>query len=560
MSLERKIERLIDAINNDRRSRERGERRDGRRTRRRDRDADPIDDDTDTETDAETNRQTFFTKIGGKLGDKIGKDFKRAIKTELKSGLTLDETDFDTLFDPFARALSRFEKERMFEKDFFEQFGTTIAGVGTAGRQMAKEFELAGAESEKLYGSAELGFETYTKLSERFGAFIGLTSTQRTELVNTTMAMEKLGFETGDVAVIMDNSTRSMGLSADEALRTTAQLGKLRTELNMGARDIAENYISAQEKLVYSSGRVNRIFTDLQRTSRITGIGFNELMTNFGSGFDTFEGAAQKAGGLNALLGGNLFNSLELLEMDEAERLSKIVDTIRGSVDVNALVTDKFNLKAIANQLGLSDADTRRLLLGETGVADALAKSLPDDTRTVLGSENEKMATTLQDLREVFVKARGRLSEELLEFANSINDVSSKFFKPFLGDSQQFTNTGLRERLSLTTKSETGMLMNDQRLFTAEERAERVRLGVSEAGFEGATLGDQLSAKKANELALSAAAGAAASGIGSGLLMGGVVLTSTQFEKLSENLDKQLKLIGPLAQRQQEAANVSLFP
>ena len=249
MSLEQKIERLIDAINNDRRSRERGERRDGRRTRRRgrDEDDDPLEPRSE---DRQTNEKSFFEQIGGKLGDKIGKDFKRAIRTELKSGLTLDETDFDTLFDPFSRALSRFEKERTFEKDFFEQFGTTIAGVGTAGRQMAKEFELAGAESEKLYGSAELGFETYTKLSERFGAFIGLTSTQRTELVNTTMAMEKLGFETGDVAVIMDNSTRSMGLSADEALRTTAQLGKLRTELNMGARDIAENYISAQEKLV----------------------------------------------------------------------------------------------------------------------------------------------------------------------------------------------------------------------------------------------------------------------------------------------------------------------
>ena len=58
--------------------------------------------------------------------------------------------------------------------------------------------------------------------------------------------------------------------------------------------------------------------------------------------------------------------------MDEAERVGTIVDRIRGKVDVNALVTDKFNLKAVANQLGLSPDQTRRLLLGETSVAKAM--------------------------------------------------------------------------------------------------------------------------------------------------------------------------------------------
>ena len=53
-------------------------------------------------------------------------------------------------------------------------------------------------------------------------------------------------------------------------------------------------------------------FAKLSKMSRETGLDFQKLAGSFGDSMDTFEGAAQMAGGLNQILGGSVFNSVEL--------------------------------------------------------------------------------------------------------------------------------------------------------------------------------------------------------------------------------------------------------
>ena len=81
---------------------------------------------------------------------------------------------------------------------------------------------------------------------------------------------------------------------------------------------------------------------------------------------DTFQGSATKAGNLNAILGRSVFNSIDLLGKTEAERVDTIVKGVQRSIggDVNRL--GKFQLKAVAEGMGLSVEDTRRLLSGQT--------------------------------------------------------------------------------------------------------------------------------------------------------------------------------------------------
>ena len=103
------------------------------------------------------------------------------------------------------------------------------------------------------------------------------------------------------------------------------------------------------------------------------GVGFDKLTSSFGDTMDTFEGSASKAGSLNAILGRSVFNSIELLGQTEAERVKTIVQGIRESVDVRALSKNKFQLKAVAQGLGLTPDETRRLLTGQMSVDEALA-------------------------------------------------------------------------------------------------------------------------------------------------------------------------------------------
>ena len=120
-------------------------------------------------------------------------------------------------------------------------------------------------------------------------------------------------------------------------------------------------------------------FRALQLTSAQTGVGFDKLTSSFGESMDTFEGSANKAGTLNAILGRSVFNSIDLLGQTEAQRIDTIVKGIRNSVDVKTLGNNKFQLKAISKGLGLSPDDTRRLLTGQMTVDEALAQKKSKD-------------------------------------------------------------------------------------------------------------------------------------------------------------------------------------
>lgn len=405
---------------------------------------------------------------------------REAFLSEIKDGLSLDETDIRILLDPLLRQVTRFSDFKKQTAEVFREFGIQSGQMSERFGASRNEMEKFGETSEKLYGSAAAGFRTFKLLSANFGGFAGVQAPFRTSIGESVMAMEKLGFSTEDVSKVLDNATRSLGMNGDQANQTILRLAKLRQEFNVSAREITQNYITAQDRLIYNTGKVDRIFAQLQSRSRRSGVEFSTLIDKFGEGFDTFEGAAAKAGGLNALLGGNVFNSLELLEMDEAERVGTIVDRIRGKVDVNALVTDKFNLKAVANQLGLSPDQTRRLLLGETSVAKAMETAIPSGASAV-NKANGEMTNALRDLQNVFEDARGPYSKALLGFANDIATGAGSLFESINLGFTAFGAQGVLNAINLTALK---LPSDDSTMQSAEDLSKRVATGASGSDFQ----------------------------------------------------------------------------
>ena len=134
-------------------------------------------------------------------------------------------------------------------------------------------------------------------------------------------------------------------------------------------------------------------FKSLQLTAGQTGVSLNKLTSAFGESMDEFGGSARKAGSLNAILGRSVFNSIDLLGKTEAQRVETIVKGIKESVDVKALGRNKFQLKAVADGLGLTPDETRRLLSGQMSVDEALAGKESADPRI---RANAKMADLLE--------------------------------------------------------------------------------------------------------------------------------------------------------------------
>jgi len=122
---------------------------------------------------------------------------------------------------------------------------------------------------------------------------------------------------------------------------------------------------------------------------------------------DTFEGSAGKAGTLNAILGRSVFNSIDLLGKTEAQRVETIIQGIKKNVNMEALGKNKFQLKAISKGLGLSPDETKRLLLGQMTVDEALAQKTEKDPRA---KATKRMAELL-----------GETNVGLNEFSNMLN-------------------------------------------------------------------------------------------------------------------------------------------
>jgi len=86
-----------------------------------------------------------------------------------------------------------------------------------------------------------------------------------------------------------------------------------------------------------------------------------------GDGFDTFEGAAEKAGKLNAILGGDYLNSVEMLNATESER----VEMLKRSFDASGRNWEslgKQERQAIAASLGIKDLNEASKLFGNSTV------------------------------------------------------------------------------------------------------------------------------------------------------------------------------------------------
>ena len=119
-------------------------------------------------------------------------------------------------------------------------------------------------------------------------------------------------------------------------------------------------------KLAIHGQNLEGVFNNLYSASKRTGMGMSEIVS-FAEQFDTFDSAAQAAGNLNAVLGqmggAPLVDTMQILEeTDPAKRMQLFSDAIQQSVgDFEQL--GYYQQKAIANTMGMSVEETRRILL-----------------------------------------------------------------------------------------------------------------------------------------------------------------------------------------------------
>tara|TARA_Y100001938_G_scaffold149791_1_gene238000 strand:+ start:2412 stop:4031 length:1620 start_codon:yes stop_codon:yes gene_type:complete len=294
---------------------------------------------------------------------------------------------FGGAFDIFSEASTIYEAE----KESIKNTGLLLEELSGPGGLFSK-FSQIGEEGVGLFGRIDEGVKGAAQLAKNMkGLFAVFDDVE--SLSKTATVLNELGVSFGTLGDVLDSAVLGFGMSGKAAEELTRSIAGIGEATGVGMQTAMENFSAAQKSMAYDSNTLMENFKSLQLTAGQTGVSFNKLTSAFGESMDEFGGSARKAGSLNAILGRSVFNSIDLLGKTEAQRVETIVEGIRNSVDVKALGRNKFQLKAVADGLGLTPDETRRLLTGQMSVDEALAGKESTNPRE---RANAKMADLLQ--------------------------------------------------------------------------------------------------------------------------------------------------------------------
>ena len=212
--------------------------------------------------------------------------------------------------------------------------------------------------------SAEQTAASMTDLTLNMTAFTAQTTENQKQLVRTAGTLEALGVAATTTTKNFHFMTTALAMSADEADEAARKLFTAAQALNVGPGEMADEFAQSADKFAAFGKEAIDTFIDLKEISKKTGIELNGLL-GIVEKFDTFDGAADTVGKLNAMLGGPFLNTIDMVSVtDPAERMLMLRDAVS---DAGLAYEDMtyYQKKAIADSMQMEVSDVGALMAGD---------------------------------------------------------------------------------------------------------------------------------------------------------------------------------------------------
>tara|TARA_Y100000592_G_scaffold56450_1_gene88690 strand:- start:1286 stop:3730 length:2445 start_codon:yes stop_codon:yes gene_type:complete len=280
----------------------------------------------------------------------------------------------------------------------------------------AMELRTAGVSAEDLNGAL-------TSLNATFTDFSMLSVSTAKKVADTTAMLTKLGMSTDDASRGFQVLTKGMAQTPEQAADTMIAMDALARDLNVSTSKIGADFAGAASHLQKLTGpEALRSFKQLSVISKATGIEVSRLLA-ITEKFDTFEGAATQAGKLNAALGGNFVNAMELMTAtNPAERFEMIRDSILDS----GLAFDQmsyYQKKFFADAAGLADVGELALAMsGDFGAVNSEIGKTQADYEAAA-----ERAKSFQSVQEQLKNSFYQLLPVITPLVEKIDEFTSQF-------------------------------------------------------------------------------------------------------------------------------------
>ena len=337
----------------------------------------------------------------------------------------------------FASGLAKMETAtRQLFNAFDKQQAQLSKATATTGEYNDMLYDVQ--ESNRAFGvDVEAAGEAIAGLHKELSIFNQMSEAQQKQLTTTTARLKALGVEGTVAAETFDHMIQGMGMSANMANDAQLEMVALGSAIGVSAEIISKDFNQAAQELSKYGAEAITVFKGLSAAAKATGIEMQGLMQVAGQ-FDTFEGAAQGAGKLNAILGGGVLNSMDLLNANEEERIRLLIESIALS-GKNFESLNRFEKQAIANAAGIKDMTEANKLFSmslsaydemqsKAGAASAEQAKLEERAQAAI-----TFAQKLEQIGQAFAVAFMPVLEFAHGFANvilEINDMTGGIFIP----------------------------------------------------------------------------------------------------------------------------------
>ncbi len=214
----------------------------------------------------------------------------------------------------------------------FLQMGKNAAEMFTSVLEGNRQFavttgQIADRSASFGYGASQfgIGFEKMNEASMRLFTSMANFSNQsvavKENLALSAAKMENLGVSAETTGKNFEALTLGLKMSSNEAIKTNEDIAKAAIGAGIAPSKMLGEFAANMPKLAAYGKQAVNVYIDLQKQAKSLGIELGSLTAIVGDQFDTFEGSARAAGKLNAVLGGNYLNSVEMLNATESERI-----------------------------------------------------------------------------------------------------------------------------------------------------------------------------------------------------------------------------------------------
>ena len=301
--------------------------------------------------------------------------------------------------------------------------------------------------------------------------FIESNKAQAAFIGNLTAGLKKVGVPIETSAKNLNRFTKAMGKSPKEAATGLKQLTGIADSLGLSFGAVSSNFAAVGGDMVQFGDKAISVFANLQAQATATCMSINEL-TDFAKGLDTFEGAAQKAQGLNAVLGGTFVSVTDLVNADFDEKIELMQDAM-ANAGIEFDQADRRMQQVIASAAGLSVEQAAKMF-GNKEASEEMRESVDDQALS-----QEELEGKITDSMSLTEKATRTLS--------SMGGAVSKFNKRLEAGAEGIAGTvadSFGNLMTTTQNSEAalvGIITQLQGMETAGQIASAAVSGLGEA-------------------------------------------------------------------------------